>query len=289
MYKTKQYYMYPTVFDSLGYKKPPSLDTEYDDQPLRRSTRSRKTKQPSPKKSTRKTRNSSPKTRSASPKTIPVTLMNGTVVNVSSALKNISAVKHRIQDLHGIPVAEQEIYEEDKPNPLSNRKGKLCKLQPLFMINKVPVPPEFRNLENITTLNLNTNISRVIISILLSHKEGRVTYPQLIQIILTNDDFRRPFSGFNCGMGLFIINLGGFLKDFYSKGIITFGPIILPLDFVDNHLVEDLSPTEISELIISSIGISDCRFASTFFGIHGIPLNFLISLNRDHPYIATLF
>jgi len=220
---------------------------------VKKSVGSPKTQKISPKSSV-----GSPKTQKISPKDIIIQMMDGLEISLPPNTKTIGAVKKQLEKSQGIPIAEQDIYSETSETPLVNRKGKLAQLGTLMMIRTAPVPPEFRNLDNWHTQDFKLNHRRVVMKILLDHKDTALTFEQILalDVMPAMDPHRNPHD-----IIIFYI-----LQKFKWKGLVILTP---------DQAWEDIWVVRHQQAIAETEG----REARTF----------TVELNREHPYIATLF
>ena len=258
--------MYPTVFTSLGYKKPSKT---------RKSTTTR----------------ISPKTRKASPKMITILRPDGEELKLPSTIKTITGAKRKIQQKYGIPVLEQNIFSENSERPLENTTDKLEELGTLVLFQSAPPPPEFSNLDNTTTGNKTTNIRRITMKILLDHIDDEgLTFIQLFdKVVEYNErDMDTVFSLTNTSVAAHQRSrkrlFTAVLEPFMQKGFIKmeFDETLFPASL--NGPLWELRLRQgrltMRQMLMSSGSGAVLRPAI---------LNVLrVTLNRDDPYIATL-
>ena len=252
--------MYPTVFNSLGYKKPSK---------------------------TRK----SPKTRKASPKMITILRPDGEELKLPSTIKTITGAKRKIQQKYGIPVLEQNIFSENSERPLENSTDKLEDLGTLVLFQSAPPPPEFSNLDNTTTDNKTINLRRITMKILLDHIDDEgLTFTQLFdKVVEYNErDMDTVFSLTNTSVAAHQRSrkrlFTAVLEPFMQKGFIKmeFDETLFPASL--NGPLWELRLRQgrltMRQMLMSSGSGAVLRPAI---------LNVLrVTLNRDDPYIATL-
>ena len=259
--------MYPTVFTSLGYKKPSKT---------RKSTTTR----------------ISPKTRKASPKMITILRPDGEELKLPSTIKTITGAKRKIQQKYGIPVLEQNIFSENSERPLENTTDILEELGTLVLFQSAPPPPEFSNLDNTTTGNKTTNIRRITMKILLDHIDDEgLTFIQLFdKVVEYNErDMDTVFSLTNTSVAAHQRSrkrlFTAVLEPFMQKG------------FIKMEFDETLFPASLNvplwELRLRQGRLTMRQMLNPFFGSGAVLrpaiLNVLrVTLNRDDPYIATL-
>ena len=259
--------MYPTVFTSLGYKKPSKT---------RKSTTTR----------------ISPKTRKASPKMITILRPDGEVLKLPSTIKTIIGAKRKIQQKYGIPVLEQNIFSENSERPLENTTDKLEELGTLVLFQSAPPPPEFSNLDNTTTGNKTINLRRITMKILLDHIDDEgLTFIQLFDKVVeyNEPDMDTVFSLTNTSVAAHQRSrkrlFTAVLEPFMQKG------------FIKMEFDETLFPASLNaplwELRLRQGRLTMRQMLNPFFGSGAVLrpaiLNVIrVTLNRDDPYIATL-
>ena len=215
------------------------------------SVGSPKTQKISPKSSV-----GSPKTQKVSPKDIIIQMMDGLEISLPPNTKTIGAVKNQLEKSQNIPIAEQVIYSEMSEKPLENKKGRLAQLGTLMMIRTAPVPPEFKNLDNWHTQDFKLNRRRVVMKILLDHKDNTLTFEQILalDVMPAYDPYRNP-------RDVIIYNI---VQSFNRNGLVILTPEPESIWAVRHQ---------------QAIDETEGREARTF----------TVELNREHPYIATLF
>ena len=259
--------MYPTVFTSLGYKKPSKT---------RKSTTTR----------------ISPKTRKASPKMITILRPDGEELKLPSTIKTIIGAKRKIQQKYGIPVLEQNIFSENSERPLENTTDKLEELGTLVLFQSAPPPPEFSNLDNTTTGNKTINLRRITMKILLDHIDDEgLTFIQLFDKVVeyNEPDMDTVFSLTNTSVAAHQRSrkrlFTAVLEPFMQKG------------FIKMEFDETLFPASLNaplwELRLRQGRLTMRQMLNPFFGSGAVLrpaiLNVIrVTLNRDDPYIATL-
>ena len=265
--------MYPTVFNSLGYKKP-----------------SKTRKSPKTRKST--TTRKSPKTRKASPKMITILRPDGEELKLPSTIKTITGAKRKIQQKYGIPVLEQNIFSENSERPLENSTDKLEDLGTLVLFQSAPPPPEFSNLDNTTTDNKTINLRRITMKILLDHIDDEgLTFIQLFDKVV---EYNEP----DMDTVLSLTNTSVAAHQRSRKRLFT--AVLEPFmqkGFIKMEFDETLFPASLNaplwELRLRQGRLTMRQMLNPFFGSGAVLrpaiLNVLrVTLNRDDPYIATL-
>jgi len=260
--------MYPTVFTSLGYKKPSKT---------RKSTTTR----------------ISPKTRKASPKMITILRPDGEELKLPSTIKTITGAKRKIQQKYGIPVLEQNIFSENSERPLENTTDKLEELGTLVLFQSAPPPPEFSNLDNTTTGNKTTNIRRITMKILLDHIDDEgLTFIQLFDKVV---EYNEP----DMDTVLSLTNTSVAAHQRSRKRLFT--AVLEPFmqkGFIKMEFDETLFPASLNaplwELRLRQGRLTMRQMLNPFFGSGAVLrpaiLNVIrVTLNKEHPYVATLF
>jgi len=294
--------MYPTVFNSLGYKKPSKTRKS----PTKKSHKTKNS--PKTKKSPNK---KSPKTRKASPKMITILRPDGEVFKLPSTIKTIIGAKRQIEQEYGIHVKEQTIFSENSEMPLENSTDILEDLGMLLLVITVPPPPEFSDLDNTTTDNQTTNLRRITMKILIDHIDDEgLTFTQLFDKVdeynsLTNwikqadaSTMCRPLESVavrqKARKRLFTTVLEPFMKQGFIK--MEFDETLFParLNPVASSaprfgytLWELRNKSHRDTLTMRKMLMSSGSFTAV---LRPAILNVIrITLNKEHPYVATLF
>ena len=206
-------------------------------------------------------------------------MLNGEELEFSPKTKNIGELKKKIEKLTGTPTSEQAIFNGE--TELENRTSNLTNLGMLSMIVSVPPPPEFLRLDNYTLTDTKKSIKRLVMKVLLEHKEEPLTAHQIKVIIITYDigtDYRTSWRVRNQFQGQdFALNHDDEVVEHYhtvsGKRDGTGGKYIID-DTIIRILFEFMEKGYVTkfESVPSLLDSRDETYV----------------LNRDHPYVATL-
>ena len=248
-FKKGQHSMYPAVFKSLGYIK----------QTRKGKTKSPKTRKTSYKKSS--TKKVSPKSKrstktrklspkgSSSPKTLQIQMMDGSTTSLPSHVTTIGAAKKQIQLTNGIPITDQQIYSETSETPLENTTRIISTLGTLMMVVRVSTPDEFKNLEEDHAVMIGAPRLQFI-------NDKR----KILRLLLDHKED-----------GVTITQILTLLAD------ATTDDVVIIMNVIPNLWQK--------ELITISPNITKVATLLNYFD----GTEYTIKLNRNHPYIATLF
>ena len=214
-----------------------------------------------------------------------VTLMDGTTLELPSKIKTIGKLKKKIERLLGTPILKQSIYTETSETPLANIT-KVDQLGPLMMVQTVEIPPEFMFLDKTETKyseerNNITNMSRFLMRTLKNSTHTPLTFLQLYELI--KDDWmqypifsRRPKHAIQSALFGFMYQM---ITDLKVQGYVVQSPSSFDI-LSGPFLLRTILTHQITGSILSSHSAHD-RVAEA--------LAITLVLNREHPYIATLF
>ena len=214
-----------------------------------------------------------------------VSLMDGTTLELSSKIKTIGKLKKKIESLLGTPILKQSIYSEKNETPLANTT-EVAQLGPLMMVQTVEIPPEFMFLDKTETKyseerNNITNMSRFLMRTLKNSTHTPLTFIQLYELI--KDDWmqypifsRRPKHSIQSALFGFMYQM---ITDLKVQGYVVQSPSSFDI-LSDPFLLRTILTHQITGSILSSHSAHD-RVAEA--------LDITLVLNREHPYIATLF
>jgi len=216
---------------------------------------------------------------------IKVTMMDGTTLELSSKIKTIGKLKKKIQSLQGTPILKQSIYTETSESPLANIT-KVDQLGPLMMVQTVEIPPEFMFLDKTETKyseerNNITNMSRFLMRNLKNFTNTPLTFIQLYELI--KDDWmqypifnRRPKHEIQTALFGFMYQM---ITDLKVQGYVVQSPSSFDI-LSGPFLLRTILSHQITGSILTSHSAHD-RVAEA--------LAITLVLNREQPYIATLF
>ena len=230
-----------------------------------------------------------------------VTLIDGTTLHLPSKIKTIGKIKKKIERMLGTPILKQSIYnradESESPQPLANTT-EVAQLGPLMMVVTPAVPPEFAFLDKTETKysearNNVTNMSRVLMRTLVNFTHTPLTFIQLYELI-KDDWMQYPiFSRQQLRMQPAIFGLMyQMLTDLKIKGYVIQSPSSFDI-MHDNTPHEDLHDVlmELNNIFIHQITGAWPATLGPIPSPERIAeaLAITLVLNREQPYIATLF
>jgi len=218
---------------------------------------------------------------------------DGEELKLPSTIKTITGAKRKIQQKYGIPVLEQNIFSENSERPLENTTDKLEELGTLVLFQSAPPPPEFSNLDNTTTGNKTTNIRRITMKILLDHIDDEgLTFIQLFDKVV---EYNEP----DMDTVLSLTNTSVAAHQRSRKRLFT--AVLEPFmqkGFIKMEFDETLFPASLNaplwELRLRQGRLTMRQMLNPFFGSGAVLrpaiLNVIrVTLNKEHPYVATLF
>ena len=223
-----------------------------------------------------------------------VTLIDGTTLHLPSKIKTIGKLKKKIQSLLGTPILEQSIYnradESESPQPLANTT-EVDQLGHLDMVVTPALPPEFAFLDKIETKysesrNNVANMSRVLMRTLVNSTHTPLTFIQLYELI--KDDWmqystifgRRPQREIQPILFGLMYQM---LTDLKIKGYVIQSPS--SFDTIPGHHGPS---SDLNRIFLRHI-TGDIRGSTPSPERVAEALAITLVLNREHPYIATLF
>ena len=235
-----------------------------------------------------------------------VTLIDGTTLHLPSKIKTIGKIKKKIERMLGTPILKQSIYnradESESPQPLANTT-EVAQLGPLEMVVIPAVPPEFAFLDKTETKysearNNVTNMSRILMRTLVNFTHTPLTIIQLYELI--KDDWMQYLPRLSAGhqrsraraQSTVFELMYQMITDLKRKGYVIQSPSSFDT-IPDNTLHEDLH-----DVIMELNNIFLHQITGVWPAIRGpIPspervaeaLAITLVLNREQPYIATLF